>query len=272
PQALVGDELAARHHFLRGQAELAARRHFGAQQVAGRDVGHLEVLLQPCRLRSLAGARRAQQNQSHQPLTPEAFHCVRIAGAALDCHFNPYPPPLRNPPRRLPPAYPRRSAVRPTEPHAAAAYSRRFPLRPHRGGGARLPLYPIPPAPQEPSMPSGTLLYAQSGGVTAVINTTAAAVVEAARARKVRVLAARNGILGALREELFDTSREPAAAVRALAHTPGGAFGSCRVKLKSLDQDRARYEWLIEVLRAHDVRWFLYNGGNDSADTGLKLS
>src|SRR5690606_3751923 len=125
---------------------------------------------------------------------------------------------------------------------------------------------------QEPSMPSGTLLYAQSGGVTAVINTTAAAVVEAARARKVRVLAARNGILGALREELIDTSREPAAAIRALAHTPGGAFGSCRVKLKSLDQDRARYERLIEVLRAHDVRWFLYNGGNDSADTALKLS
>src|SRR5690606_19163670 len=121
-------------------------------------------------------------------------------------------------------------------------------------------------------MPSGTLLYAQSGGVTAVINATAAAVIEAARARKVRVLAARNGILGALREELIDTSREPMAAIRALAHTPGGAFGSCRVKLKSLDEDRVRYERLIEVLRAHDVRWFLYNGGNDSADTALKLS
>ncbi|HEY0505847.1 MAG TPA: 6-phosphofructokinase [Lysobacter sp.] len=121
-------------------------------------------------------------------------------------------------------------------------------------------------------MASGTLLYAQSGGVTAVINATASAVIEAARARKVRVLAARNGILGALREELIDTSRESAAAVRALAHTPGGAFGSCRVKLKSLEQDRARYERLIEVLRAHDVRWFLYNGGNDSADTALKVS
>jgi 6-phosphofructokinase 1 len=121
-------------------------------------------------------------------------------------------------------------------------------------------------------MPSGTLLYAQSGGVTAVINATAAAVIEAARARKVKVLAARNGILGALREDLIDTSKESAAAIRTLAQTPGGAFGSCRVKLKSLEQDRARYERLIAVLRAHDVRWFLYNGGNDSADTALKLS
>ncbi|MFC5571534.1 6-phosphofructokinase [Lysobacter yangpyeongensis] len=121
-------------------------------------------------------------------------------------------------------------------------------------------------------MASGNLLYAQSGGVTAVINATAAAVIGAARARKVKVLAARNGILGVLREELIDTSKESAAAIRALAHTPGGAFGSCRVKLKSLEQDRARYERLLEVFKAHDVRWFLYNGGNDSADTALKVS
>jgi 6-phosphofructokinase len=121
-------------------------------------------------------------------------------------------------------------------------------------------------------MANGTLLYAQSGGVTAVINATAAAVIQTARARKVKVLAARNGILGALREELIDTSKESAAAIRALAHTPGGAFGSCRVKLKSLDQDRARYERLLAVFKAHDVRWFLYNGGNDSADTALKVS
>jgi 6-phosphofructokinase 1 len=120
-------------------------------------------------------------------------------------------------------------------------------------------------------MASGTLLYAQSGGVTAVINATASAVIQAARARKVKVLAARNGILGVLREELVDTSRESAAAIRALAHTPGGAFGSCRVKLKSLEQDRARYERLLAVFQAHDVRWFLYNGGNDSADTALKV-
>lgn len=121
-------------------------------------------------------------------------------------------------------------------------------------------------------MPSGTLLYAQSGGVTAVINATASAVIQAARARRVKVLAARNGILGALREELIDTSKEPIATIRGLAHTPGGAFGSCRVKLKSLDEDRAKYERLLEVFRAHDVRWFLYNGGNDSADTALKVS
>jgi 6-phosphofructokinase 1 len=121
-------------------------------------------------------------------------------------------------------------------------------------------------------MPEGTLLYAQSGGVTAVINASASGVLRAARKRKVRVLAARNGILGALREDLLDTSTLDAAGVKALAHTPGGAFGSCRYKLKSLDADRARYERLLAVFKAHDVRWFLYNGGNDSADTALKVS
>jgi 6-phosphofructokinase 1 len=121
-------------------------------------------------------------------------------------------------------------------------------------------------------MSKGTLLYAQSGGVTAVINASAGAVIQAARARRVRVLAARNGILGALREELVDTSKLSAAQVRGLANTPGGAFGSCRVKLKSLEADRAKYERLLEVFRAHEVRWFLYNGGNDSADTALKIS
>ena len=120
--------------------------------------------------------------------------------------------------------------------------------------------------------PQGTLLYAQSGGVTAVINATASGVISQARARGVKVLAARNGILGALREELVDTSRESAAAIAGLAHTPGGAFGSCRYKLKSLEADRARYERLLDVLKAHDVRYFLYNGGNDSADTAWKVS
>jgi 6-phosphofructokinase 1 len=120
--------------------------------------------------------------------------------------------------------------------------------------------------------PSNHLLYAQSGGVTAVINATAAAVIAACRRHKVTAYAARNGILGALREDLIDTSQESPAAIRALAHTPGGAFGSCRVKLKSLDADHAKYARLIEVFRAHDIRWFLYNGGNDSADTALKLS
>jgi 6-phosphofructokinase 1 len=121
-------------------------------------------------------------------------------------------------------------------------------------------------------MPAGTLVYAQSGGVTAVINATAAAVIEAGRRHGLRVLAAREGILGVLREELIDTSGEPAATIRALAQTPGGAFGSCRYKLGSLEADRAKYERLLEVFRAHDVRYFLYNGGNDSADTSLKVS
>jgi 6-phosphofructokinase len=121
-------------------------------------------------------------------------------------------------------------------------------------------------------MVESTLLYAQSGGVTAVINATASGVITEARRRKVKVLAARNGILGALREELIDTSKESIAAIAALAHTPGGAFGSCRVKLKSLEADHARYARLLDVLKAHQVRWFLYNGGNDSADTAWKVS
>jgi len=154
-------------------------------------------------------------------------------------------------------------------------YTRRTRRVPPSGG----PAYRIPASdPTRRSMArssrnaAGTLLYAQSGGVTAVINATAAAVIETARARGVKVLAGRNGILGVLREELIDTSRESTAALRGLAQTPGGAFGSCRVKLKSLEDDRARYERLIDVFRAHDVRWFLYNGGNDSADTALKVS
>ncbi len=121
-------------------------------------------------------------------------------------------------------------------------------------------------------MARGKLLYAQSGGVTAVINATACGVIETARRHGVPVLAARNGIIGALREDLIDTRRESAAAVRALRHTPGGAFGSCRFKLGALDGNRAQYQRLIEVFRAHDIRWFLYNGGNDSADTAHKLS
>ena len=121
-------------------------------------------------------------------------------------------------------------------------------------------------------MSQGKLLYAQSGGVTAVINATASAVITTARAAGVKAYAARNGIIGALREDLIDTSKEPIAAIRALAHTPGGAFGSCRFKLKAIEADRARYERLMEVFAAHDIRWFLYNGGNDSADTANKVS
>ena len=121
-------------------------------------------------------------------------------------------------------------------------------------------------------MVKGKLLYAQSGGVTAVINATASAVIETARRKGVSVLAGRNGIIGVLREDLIDTSKETPAAIAALRHTPGGAFGSCRYKLKSVEQNRAQYERLIDVFRAHDIRWFLYNGGNDSADTALKIS
>ncbi|SIQ66079.1 6-phosphofructokinase [Solilutibacter tolerans] len=120
--------------------------------------------------------------------------------------------------------------------------------------------------------PAGTLLYAQSGGVTAVINATAAAVIAEARVHGVPVLAARSGILGVLNDDLIDTSSLRPADIRTLAHTPGGAFGSCRVKLKSLIDDRARYEQLLDTFRKHDVRYFLYNGGNDSADTALKVS
>src|SRR6478752_9802169 len=117
--------------------------------------------------------------------------------------------------------------------------------------------------------------YAQSGGVTAVINASAAGVIEAARANRGRigrVLAGRNGIIGALTEDLIDTGRESAHAIAALAQTPGGAFGSCRYKLKGLDDSRAQYERLIDVFRAHDIGYFFYNGGNDSADTCLKVS
>ena len=117
--------------------------------------------------------------------------------------------------------------------------------------------------------------YAQSGGVTAVINASACGVIETARKHKNRigkVYAGRNGIIGALTEDLIDTGKEPAAAIRALKHTPGGAFGSCRYKLKGLEENRAQYERLIEVFKAHDIGYFFYNGGGDSADTCLKVS
>ena len=117
--------------------------------------------------------------------------------------------------------------------------------------------------------------YAQSGGVTAVINASAAGVIETARRHRDRigrVYAGRNGIIGALTEDLIDTGRESAAAIAALRHTPAGAFGSCRYKLKGLDQSRAQYERLIEVFRAHDIGYFFYNGGNNSADTCLKVA
>jgi len=117
--------------------------------------------------------------------------------------------------------------------------------------------------------------YAQSGGVTAVINASACGVIETARKNKNKigkVYAGRNGIIGALTEDLIDTSKESAASIKALRHTPSGAFGSCRFKLKSLEQNKREYERLIEVFEAHNIGYFFYNGGGDSADTCYKVS
>ena len=117
--------------------------------------------------------------------------------------------------------------------------------------------------------------YAQSGGVTAVINASACGVIETARKHKDKigkVYAGRNGIIGALTEDLIDTSKESASAIAALRNTPSGAFGSCRFKLKSLEANKREYERLIEVFKAHDIGYFFYNGGGDSADTCFKVS
>ena len=117
--------------------------------------------------------------------------------------------------------------------------------------------------------------YAQSGGVTSVINASACGVIETARQhpdRIGRVYAGRNGIIGALTEELIDTGAESAEAIAALRSTPSGAFGSCRYKLKSLEKNRREYERLIEVFKAHGIGYFFYNGGGDSADTCFKVS
>ena len=118
------------------------------------------------------------------------------------------------------------------------------------------------------------IFYAQSGGVTAVINATACGVIESARKSKKlgKVLAGKNGIIGALKEELIDTSLESKKDIAALRHTPGGAFGSCRYKLKSLSENKAEYQRLIDVFQAHDIGYFFYNGGGDSQDTANKVS
>ena len=123
-------------------------------------------------------------------------------------------------------------------------------------------------------MSGNNIFYAQSGGVTAVINASACGVIETARAHPQlgKVYAGRNGIIGALREELIDTSFEKKETIAALRHTPAGAFGSCRYKLKSVDENRAEYERLIEVFKAHDIGYFFYNGGGDSQDTAHKVS
>jgi len=117
-------------------------------------------------------------------------------------------------------------------------------------------------------------LYAQSGGVTAVINATAGALIlEARKSNKIgKVFAAENGILGALREELIDTSKESVKSLISLKHRPGGIFGSCRFKLKDIETSEQEYNRLIEVFKAHNIGYFFYNGGNDSADTAFKVS
>ncbi len=118
-------------------------------------------------------------------------------------------------------------------------------------------------------------LYAQSGGVTAVINASACGLIETARKNSDKigtVFAARNGIIGALTEDLIDTSLESDADIAALRYTPAGAFGSCRHKLGSIEKNRAQYERLVEVFSAHNIRYFFYNGGGDSQDTAHKVS
>lgn len=118
-------------------------------------------------------------------------------------------------------------------------------------------------------------IYAQSGGVTAVINASACGVIETARKSKHKidkVYAGRNGIIGVLTEELIDTGKESTRAIASLRHTPSGAFGSCRFKLKSLEDNKREYERLIDVFEAHNIGYFFYNGGGDSADTCLKVS
>jgi ATP-dependent phosphofructokinase / diphosphate-dependent phosphofructokinase len=117
--------------------------------------------------------------------------------------------------------------------------------------------------------------YAQSGGVTAVINASACGVIETARRYPTKigkVYAGRHGILGALTEDMIDTGKESKATIAALRYTPGGAFGSARYKLAGLDKNRAQYERLIDIFRAHDIGYFFYNGGNDSMDTAQKVS
>ena len=124
-------------------------------------------------------------------------------------------------------------------------------------------------------MSKKNVFYAQSGGVTAVINASACGVIEAARKHKDKigkVYAGRNGIIGALTEDLIDTSKESDKAIAALRHTPAGAFGSCRYKLKGLEENKIQYERLIEVFAAHNIGYFFYNGGGDSQDTSHKVS
>jgi 6-phosphofructokinase 1 len=125
------------------------------------------------------------------------------------------------------------------------------------------------------SLPKKNAFYAQSGGVTAVINASACGLIETARRHPDKigaVYAGRHGIIGALTEDMIDTGKESRATIAALRHTPGGAFGSARYKLAGIDKNRAQYERLIDIFRAHNIGYFFYNGGNDSMDTAQKVS
>ncbi|MEC7928767.1 MAG: 6-phosphofructokinase [Pseudomonadota bacterium] len=123
-------------------------------------------------------------------------------------------------------------------------------------------------------MKSQNAIYAQSGGVTSVINATASAVIEASRKSKKinKLYAGKDGIIGILNEELIDTSLENSSDIKKLMHTPGGAFGSCRYKLRDVNQSKREYERLIDVFKAHDIGYFFYNGGGDSQDTSNKIA
>jgi 6-phosphofructokinase len=123
-------------------------------------------------------------------------------------------------------------------------------------------------------MKSQNAIYAQSGGVTSVINATASAVIESSRKSKKinKLYAGKDGIIGILNEDLIDTSLENSSDIKKLMHTPGGAFGSCRHKLKDINQSKREYERLIDVFKAHNIGYFFYNGGGDSQDTSNKIA
>jgi len=125
------------------------------------------------------------------------------------------------------------------------------------------------------NIPKRNIFYAQSGGVTSVINASACGVIETARKYKDifgKVYAGRNGILGALNNDLIDTSKISAKIIAGLRYTPAGAFGSCRYKLKGLQENKAEYNKLMEVFREYNIGYFFYNGGGDSQDTTHKIS
>jgi 6-phosphofructokinase 1 len=145
------------------------------------------------------------------------------------------------------------------------------PARHHAGGWPKSPFHL---APAEIHMAKHNAVYAQSGGVTPVINISAYGVITAAREADFigEIYAGLDGINGVLDEKLVDIGREPRPNIEALRHTPGGAFGSARKKLQDLDKDRASFDRIVDVFRAHDVRYFFYDGGNDSMDTVAKLS